>query len=285
MHMPSLSGLGKRTLVMGILNVTPDSFSDGGKYFDVESALSHALQMVEDGADIIDIGGESTRPATFCDQAPLPEDDEIARVRPVIERLCAQRATVPISIDTYKARVAQEAVSAGAGIVNDISGLTYDPSNAGVAANAGVPLVLMHLPGQPRNLPAKPHYNDLIGDIKAFFERQIAVAESFGLHASSIILDPGVGFGKSAAQNFEILRRLPELKAMGFPLLLGTSRKRFIGSVLGDVPPSDRVEGTAATVAISILGGADIVRVHDVKEMARVAKVSDAVVYGIADDA
>ncbi len=263
---------------MGVLNVTPDSFSDGGLYARVEAAVAHAHALVADGAHLLDIGGESTRPATFGDRSPLPADEEKRRILPVIERLAAEMPPVPLSIDTYKAEVAHAALDAGAAWVNDISGLTFDPDMAALVAARSVPLILMHLPGRPRDLPAHPVYADVVADVLAFFTRQIAYAESQGVCRDQLWLDPGLGFGKTAGHNLELLRRLPELKVLGLPLVVGASRKRFIGKILGTDDPNDRKEGTAATVALSIAGGADMVRVHDVREMARVAKVSDAIV-------
>jgi dihydropteroate synthase len=276
--------LGRRTLVMGVLNVTPDSFSDGGMYADVDAAVEHARAMVAEGADLLDIGGESTRPATFADRSPLPPEEEIRRVVPVITRLAAEFPSVPISIDTYKADVAEAALDAGARLINDIGGLAFDPGMAALAAHRGAPVIIMHLPGKPRDIPADPHYGEIIADLSAFFRAQIAHARAAGIPDEHILLDPGIGFGKTAAHNLEILRRLPELKALGYPLVVGSSRKRFIGKVLGIDDPRDRLEGTAATVAIAIAGGADIVRVHDVRAMVRVARMSDAIVRGWEDE-
>ena len=272
--------IGKQTLIMGVLNVTPDSFSDGGLYDTVEAAVAHARALVADGAHILDIGGESTRPATFGDKSPLPLQEEIARILPVIARLHAEMPSVPLSVDTYKAEVARTALDAGASLVNDISGLTYDPLMAALVAERNVPVVLMHLPGRPRDLPLRPVYADVVAEVLAFFERQIAYAQSQGVRRDRIWLDPGLGFGKTAAHNLELLRRLPELKALDLPLVVGASRKKFLGKILGTDDPNDRKDGTAATVALSIAYGADMVRVHDVREMARVAKVSDAIVRG-----
>jgi len=272
--------IGKQTLIMGVLNVTPDSFSDGGLYDTVEAAVAHARALVADGAHILDIGGESTRPATFGDKSPLPPEEEIARILPVIARLHAEMPHVPLSVDTYKAEVARTALDAGASLVNDISGLTYDPLMAALVAERNVPVVLMHLPGRPRDLPLRPVYADVVAEVIAFFERQIAYAQSQGVRRDRIWLDPGLGFGKTAAHNLELLRRLPELKALDLPLVVGASRKKFLGKILGTDDPGDRKDGTAATVALSIAYGADMVRVHDVREMARVAKVSDAIVRG-----
>ena len=265
---------------MGVLNVTPDSFSDGGRYAGVDAAVARAHALVEGGAHLLDIGGESTRPATFGDKSPLPSEEEKRRILPVIARLAAEMPRVPLSVDTYKAEVARAALDAGASVLNDISGLTFDPDMAPLAAARNVPLLLMHLPGRPRDLPAHPVYTDVVADVLAFFLRQIAYAKSQGVRRDQIWLDPGLGFGKTAGHNLELLRRLPELKALGLPLVVGASRKKFLGKILGTDDPTDRLEGTAATVALSIAGGADMVRVHDVREMARVAKVSDAIVRG-----
>ena len=265
---------------MGVLNVTPDSFSDGGLYAGVEAAVAHARRMVADGAYWIDIGGESTRPATFADHSPLPPAEELRRILPVILRLAAQSPPIPISVDTYKAEVARAALDAGASLINDISGLSYDPAMAALAAEYRVPVIIMHLPGRPRDLPLHSVYSDVVAEVRDFFERQISWAEAQGVQQSQIWLDPGLGFGKTAQHNLELLRRLPELKSLGFPLVVGASRKKFLGKILGTDDPADRLEGTAAAVALSIAGGADMVRVHDVCEMARVAKVSDAIVRG-----
>ena len=265
---------------MGVLNITPDSFSDGGLYVDFDAAIAQAHQMAEDGAHLLDIGGESTRPATFRDQSPLSAKEELRRILPVIVRLAADLPQIPISVDTYKAEVAGAALDSGASLVNDISGLTYDPAMAALIAGRGVPVILMHLPGHPRDLPLHPIYADVVADIKAFFDRQIAYALSQGVRRDQLWLDPGLGFGKTAQHNLEILRRLSELTTFGLPIVVGASRKRFLGKILGIDDPNDRKEGTAATVALAIATGAAVVRVHDVREMARVAKVSDAIVRG-----
>ncbi len=269
-----------RTLIIGVLNITPDSFSDGGLHCDPAAALKQAHQMAEGGVHIFDIGGESTRPATFADQSPLPAAEELARILPVITRLTSELPQIPISVDTYKAEVARAALGAGASIINDISGLAFDPQMAPLAAERGVPVILMHLLGSPRDIPQQPVYTDVVADIKAFFDRQIAYALSCGMRREQIWLDPGLGFGKTAQHNLEILRRLSEFQSYDLPLVVGASRKRFLGSILGTDDPNDRKEGTAATVALSIAAGAAAVRVHDVREMARVAKVSDAIVRG-----
>lgn len=273
-------GLGRRTLIMGVLNVTPDSFSDGGLYAAEDSAVEHALAMAAEGADIIDIGGESTRPATFGDHTPLDPVEEMRRLLPVIRRVASAAPDLLISVDTYKAEVAQKALAAGARIINDISGLTYDARMAPVAAEHRVPVIVMHLLGEPRDIPLNPIYSDVVGEIAAFFARQIDFARQNGVGEEQIVLDPGIGFGKTGEHNLEILRRLRELKQLGRPILIGPSRKRFLGRLLDDAPPDDRLEGTAAAVAVGIAHGADIVRVHDVREMARVARVADAIVRG-----
>jgi dihydropteroate synthase len=252
---------------MGIVNVTPDSFSGDG-VMSAEQAVNQARQMEEDGADLIDIGGESTRPETWSG-AGLAAAEELARVLPVVEGV-VQAVSVPVSIDSYKAEVAQGAIEAGASLVNDVWGLMRDPRMAATAARAGVSVVLMH------NKPGGG-YTDLLGEIGRALGESLAVARTVGINQERIILDPGIGFGKTREQNLEIIRRLPELRRLGFPLLIGPSRKSFIGKTL-DLPVYDRLEGTAAAVALSIAGGADIVRVHDVKAMARVARMSDAIV-------
>ncbi|MCE5315240.1 MAG: dihydropteroate synthase [Armatimonadota bacterium] len=267
--------IGSRTLVMGILNITPDSFSDGGKYADTDAIVEAALRMVEDGADIIDIGGESTRPGSDA----VSTHDEIERVVPAIRKIAPQ-IKVPISIDTYKAEVAAAALDAGAFIVNDISGATFDVSMPHMLAERRCPVVIMHIKGSPKNMQTNPEYDDLLGEVHSFLRKQMRTLVDAGVDERAIIIDPGFGFGKTVAHNLELLRRLREFTSTGRPILVGTSRKSTVGQTLGGLPPNDRVEGTAATVAISIANGADIVRVHDVKEMARVAKMSDAIVRG-----
>jgi dihydropteroate synthase len=270
--------LGKRTLVMGVLNVTPDSFSDGGKFFRVEDAIEAALAMERAGADILDIGAESTRPGS----EGISGEEELERLLPVLQGLRG-RLKIPISTDTQKARVAELAIGAGAEMLNDISGLRHDPKLAEVAAHSVVPLILMHMRGTPRTMQKKPWAKDVIKDVSRGLRESIATARKAGVRASQIILDPGVGFGKSFAQNYELLARLPELARLGYPLLLGTSRKGFLGATLGGtgdpLPPEERIWGTAATVAASILQGAHIVRVHDVEEMAQVARVTDCLLH------
>lgn len=256
---------------MGILNVTPDSFSDGGSFNSIERAADHALQMEDEGADIIDIGGESTRPFAV----PLSEADEILRVIPVIERL-AGRLSIPLSIDTYKAGVARAALQAGAKIVNDISAMTFDPQMAAVVAGANAGLVLMHTRGRPGDMQLDTVYADLILEIRTFFSHALSRVDAAGISRGSVVLDPGIGFGKDVQGNLEILRRLAELATLGQPLLVGSSRKSFIGAVL-DRQVDERLFGTAATVAAAILNGASIVRVHDVAQMRDVALMAQAV--------
>lgn len=265
--------LGEKTYVMGILNVTPDSFSGDGLGDSVEAAVRRAERMVADGADMLDIGGESTRPG--AEEVSLEE--ELRRVVPVIAAL-AERFPVPISVDTYKSAIAREAVRAGATIVNDISGLRFDPEIAAVAAEAGAAVVVMHIQGTPRTMQQHPHYDDLMAEVCDYLQESTKIAKAAGIPRAQVVLDPGFGFGKTVEHNLELLRRLRELTSYGQPLLAGTSRKSTIGKVLGGLPPEERVEGTAATVAIAIQNGADIVRVHDIKEMARVAKMTDAIV-------
>jgi dihydropteroate synthase len=265
--------LGERTLVMGILNVTPDSFSDGGLFFDPNAAIARALAMEKAGADLIDLGGESTRPGS----QGIPAEEELRRVLPVLDGLRG-KLKIPISIDTAKSQVAEAAAIAGAEILNDVTGLRGDPRIADVARRRRLPLILMHMRGEPRTMQKQPFARDVVRDVAAGLRRAVAVARRAGVAKSQIVLDPGIGFGKSWPQNFELLERLPELAKLGFPLLLGTSRKSFIGKILGGAAKEERAWGTAATVAASILGGAHIVRVHDVAEMVQVAKVADAVI-------
>ena len=257
---------GSRTYVMGIVNVTPDSFSGDG-VTELQAAADQARQMEQDGADLVDIGGESTRPETWASPG-LDVDEELRRVLPVVERVAAVVA-VPVSIDTYKATVAQRAVASGASLVNDVWGFKRDVAMAASVAELGVPVVLMH------NHPGGG-YQDLIGDISASLGESVALARAAGISDDRLILDPGIGFGKTREENLEIIRRLPELRGLGFPLLVGPSRKSFIGKTL-DLPVNERREGTAAAVALSIAGGVDIVRVHDVKAMVRVARMADAI--------
>jgi len=257
---------------MGILNVTPDSFSDGGRYFDKASAIRRAYEMVEEGADIIDVGGESTRPGS----EPVPLQEEIDRTIPVIEEI-SKKIKVPVSIDTYKAEVARRALDAGASIVNDISGLRFDPEMPKVVSQYKVPVVIMHIKGTPNDMQANPIYEALIPEITDYFRESIRLAVESGITEDKIIIDPGIGFGKTFDHNLEIIKNLREFTLLEKPLLVGVSRKAFIGKILGDAPVSERLEGSEAAAAISILNGANIIRVHDVKEMKKVALVADAI--------
>jgi dihydropteroate synthase len=272
--------LGPRTLVMGIVNVTPDSFSDGGRFYAPDQAIAHGERLAADGADILDIGGESTRP--FSD--PVTTDEEIQRVVPVIEAL-APRVGVPISIDTQKAAVAEAALAAGAAMINDISALNGDPRMAPLAAKTKVPLILMHMQGSPKTMQAAPHYDNLLGEVGAFLNQARDAAVKAGVHRERVLLDPGIGFGKTFDHNLELLKRMPELGALGAPLLVGSSRKAFIrhlvkpkgsDAIAADAPLVET--GTQATVAAAIMGGAHIVRVHDVANTLATVQVMDAVV-------
>jgi dihydropteroate synthase len=271
--------LGKRTCVMGILNVTPDSFSDGGVFFDSDAAVAHGLKMVEDGADIIDIGGESTRPFSIS----VSSEEEVKRVVPVIEKL-AQRISIPISIDTTKATVAKAAIKAGASIINDISALRYDQDMAKIAADYGVPVILMHMQGTPETMQVAPGYDNLLEDIKQFLEGAIAVAENNGISRSKIIIDPGIGFGKTVQHNLLIIKRLNELKSLNVPVLVGLSRKAFIRHILKDKKTKENgvgfslVEtGTQAALVMAVMNGAHIVRVHNVVDTVATLKIIEAV--------
>lgn len=264
--------LGERTLVMGIINVTPDSFADGGAHLDPERALDVALALEADGADILDVGGESTRPGA----EPLSAANERARVIPVLKRLTT-RIKVPISVDTYKADVAREALNEGAAIINDVSSLRYDPDLARVAAAAGVPLVLMHNRGRSRDMYETAAYNDVVGDIRRELASTVEQAMAVGVSRDQIIVDPGLGFSKRASQTFAALARLDALSALDRPVLVGPSRKSFLQDALGNLPPDEREWGTAAAVTAAILGGAHIVRVHGVREMMQVTRVADHV--------
>jgi dihydropteroate synthase len=267
--------LGKRTLVMGVLNVTPDSFSDGGKFFDAKRAVQHALAMQRDGADIVDVGAESTRPGS----EEISAAEELSRLLPLLERLRG-KLKIPISVDTQKATVAEMALGAGAEIINDISGLRSDPELARVAAQHGAPLILMHMRGTPRTMQKGPFARDVTRDVVSGLEQSIATAKKYGVARSQIVIDPGIGFGKNHAQNYELLAKLPELTKLGYPLMIGTSRKGFLGATLAKngkpAPVEERIWATAATVTASILNGAHVVRVHDVAEMKQIALVTDA---------
>lgn len=260
--------LSARTHIMGVLNVTPDSFFDGGRFFDLERAVERGVDLAEQGADFLDIGGESTRPGSD----PVSEEEEIRRVVPVIERLNTE-VRIPLSIDTYKSTVARSALAAGACIVNDISGMTFDPAMVETVFDSKATVVLMHVLGTPKTMQVKPVYRDVVGDVFQFLEKQSSLARDRGI--MQIIVDPGLGFGKELHHNFELMKRLSTFAQLGYPILVGPSRKSFIGKVL-DLPVDERLEGTAAAVTACILRGAHIVRVHDVKEMKRVALVADA---------
>ncbi len=262
---------GKRTLVMGIVNVTPDSFSDGGQYYNPEVAISHAKELVSEGADIIDIGGESTRPGSEA----VSLDDELARVIPVIKGI-SNEVSVPISIDTCKSQVAKAALDAGASIINDISAMRFDPKIADISAKYGVPLILMHMKGTPRDMQKNPEYTDVLSVIGEFLKERVEFAVSKGVLREMIIIDPGVGFGKKLEHNYEIIKNLGELEKLQLPILIGTSRKSVIGNTL-DLDVTERLEGSLATVTMSVINGADIVRVHDVKETVRAVKMTDAI--------
>lgn len=269
--------LGERTLIMGVLNVTPDSFSDGGKYDQCEIAIEHALALELAGADLLDIGGESTRPGSEETSA----SQELDRILPVLEGLRG-RLKIPMSVDTRRPTVADFALRTDAEIINDVSGLRSDARLAEVAAKYGAPLILMHMRGEPPTMQKGPFGRDVMKDVAQGLRDSVGKARKAGVAKSQIILDPGIGFGKSYAQNYELIEKLPRLASLGYPLLVGTSRKGFLGATLSrdgkPAPPEERIWGTAATVTASILGGAHIVRVHDVAEMVQVARAADCVV-------
>jgi len=254
--------------VMGVLNVTPDSFYDGGRYAQPTAAVKRGLQMEADGADIIDIGGESSRPGAN----PIPLQEELDRVIPVIEGI-RKRSDVLISVDTTKSQVATEALSAGATMVNDISALRFDPEMPGIVKESGASIVLMHMLGTPETMQLSPTYKDVIEDIRSFLSERIRYAEGMGISRARIVIDPGIGFGKLLSHNIAIIRRLNRLADLGPPVLIGVSRKSFLGEIL-DLPPEERLEGTIAASAIAIMNGADIIRVHDAKEGRRTAEVA-----------
>ncbi|MFH1721505.1 MAG: dihydropteroate synthase [Candidatus Altiarchaeota archaeon] len=262
-----------KTKVMGILNVTPDSFSDGGRFNDVGSAVEQATRMIAEGADIIDVGGESSRPGA----KEVSASEEWMRVKPVLEEI--KELGVPISIDSYKPEVAEKALDLGASIVNDISGLRNEKMME-LVSERGCPVALMHMKGTPRNMQENPTYGDVVSEIKSFFSERIKSAEDAGIQRKNIILDPGIGFGKTVKHNFEIIKRLDEFKELGCPILLGPSRKSFIGEVL-DLPADERLEGTLAVLAVAVEKGVDIVRVHDVAESVRSVRMTEAILEGI----
>jgi dihydropteroate synthase len=273
-----ISSLKDRVLVMGILNVTPDSFSDGGLFFDTDKAVAHALAMVRDGADIIDIGGESTRPGA----EDITADEECARIIPAIKRI-ASAAAVPISVDTRKSVVAEEAIRAGASIVNDVSGLHYDGALASAAARHGSALILMHMKGTPRDMQADPRYGDVVKDVIDSLRASVSIAKRAGVRDDRIIVDPGIGFGKTLQHNLELLNRLDEFKVLGLPVCVGTSRKSFIGKALDIPDPGDRLAGTIATCVIAVMKGARVLRVHDVRQAAEAARISGMIIGMKAD--
>lgn len=266
--------IGNRTLIMGILNATPDSFSDGGQFSSIDDAVRYGVKMAEDGADIIDVGGESTRPGA----EPVSPDEEINRVCPIIERLSSE-TSAPISIDTMKSEVAEAALESGACIINDVSGSQHDPDTCAVVARHEAGLVIMHMRGTPRTMQSSTRYADLIGEISRFLSGQAQKAITAGVRADRIIIDPGFGFSKTPEQNLALIRDLKAFRSLGYPILLGTSRKSTLGIVAGDDEgPLSRMESTAATIALAINNGVDIVRVHDVRQMARAVRTADAIV-------
>jgi len=264
----------RRTVIMGILNVTPDSFYDGGRRSEPTRAIADGVEMVQSGAEVLDVGGESTRPGA----RPVDEAEELDRVLPVIRGL-RREVTVPISIDTYKAGVARAALDAGADIVNDISALRFDPALVSLVAAAQVPVILMHMQGKPQTMQAEPRYNDVVREVRDFLAAQLYEAMDAGIAAERIILDPGIGFGKTLEHNLQLLRGLPTLAALGQPLLVGASLKAFIGKIL-DLDPDHRLEGSLAAAVAAVLGGANLLRVHDVAETCRAARMADAIRFG-----
>ena len=266
--------MSRRTAVMGIVNVTPDSFSDGGRYFDAARAVAHGEQMAHEGADVIDVGGESTRPGA----RPVPAEEEIERVIPVIRGL-RRKISIPISIDTMKSRVARAALDEGADLVNDISALSFDPAMASLVAAEKAPVVLMHMQGTPRTMQQSPTYGDVVEEVKAFLQQRIQFSIDAGVESERIIIDPGIGFGKNLEHNLALLRGLSALTALGRPVLAGISRKTFIGKLL-DAGPEERLEGSLAAAVAAALAGANIIRVHDVKEAVRAVRIADAIGFG-----
>ncbi|MFP2904843.1 dihydropteroate synthase [Pyxidicoccus sp. 3LFB2] len=268
---------GTRTYVMGVVNVTPDSFSDGGRFFDAEAAIAHGVTLAEAGADLLDVGGESTRPGSL----PVAAEEEVARVLPVIQGLRA-RTAVPLSVDTTKASVAREALKAGAHLINDITGFRSDPELPRVVAEAGAACCLMHIQGTPATMQQAPRYDDVVGEVLAFLEEALERADAAGVPRGRVLLDPGIGFGKTLDHNLFLLRRLGELRVLGLPLLVGTSRKGFLGKLTGGKPATERLAATLGSVAaMAVLGGADVVRVHDVAEARDALAVADAIRQGL----
>ena len=257
---------------MGVLNVTPDSFSDGGQFNEIDSAILHVNKMLKNGADIIDIGGESTKPGSD----PISASEELNRIVPIIKAIKGEHKDILISVDTYKSSVAKKAIKAGADFINDISGLTFDDEMVSLLAHRNIPVVIMHINGKPKTMQKNILYSDLVFDVKNFFIKQCDYAINSGIKESNIIIDPGIGFGKTFDHNFTLLKRLKEFEDLGFPILIGPSRKAFIGDVL-NLPSDERVEGTIATIVAGILNGANIIRVHDVKEIKRAVKVTEKI--------
>ena len=268
--------MSRRTAVMGIVNVTPDSFSDGGKYFDAARAVAHGERMAHEGADMIDVGGESTRPGA----RPVPAEDEIARVIPVIRGL-RRKISLPISIDTMKSKVARAALDEGADVINDISALGFDAAMASLVAAEKVPVVLMHMQGMPRTMQQSPSYGDVVEEVRTYLHSRMQFAVESGVETERIVIDPGIGFGKNLEHNLALLRALGALTALGRPVLVGTSRKTFLGKLL-DAAPEERLEGSLAAAVAAVLAGANIVRVHDVKEAVRAVRIADALRFGAA---
>lgn len=264
--------LSSRTHLMGVLNVTPDSFSDGDKFFKLEDAVEQGVKMAEEGADIIDVGGESTRPGSD----PLPLEEELSRVIPVIRTL-SEETHVPLSIDTYKAEVARQALDAGAQMINDISALRFDPKMKEIVKEYDVPIVLMHIKGTPKHMQKDPCYEDVIGEITEYLNQSIKMVQDSGMDKQKIIIDPGIGFGKRLEDNLNILKSLKKFSILRCPILVGCSRKSFIGKIL-DLPVEERLEGSLAALAVALMNGANMVRVHDVKESRRVARMVDAII-------
>jgi len=263
--------LSLRTHIMGILNVTPDSFSDGGRFLKFEQAVDQGMRMADEGADIIDVGGESTRPGSD----PITLDEELSRVIPVIESL-TKKTDIPVSIDTYKAEVASRALDAGAEMINDISALRFDTKIRKVASESKVPVILMHIQGTPKEMQQDPFYQDVMAEITDYLKESIQIAEKAGIEKKKLIIDPGIGFGKRLEDNLNILKNLKRFSILGCPILVGCSRKSFIGNIL-NLPVEERLEGSLAALALAVVNGANIVRVHDVRESRRVAGLVDAV--------
>jgi dihydropteroate synthase len=267
------------TVVMAIVNITPDSFYDGGRRFETGRAVDDAIEMVDFGAEILDIGGESTRPGA----QPVSLDEELRRVLPVIREL-RKRCSVPISIDTYKGAVARAALDEGADIINDISALRFDPVMAALVAHEGVPLILMHMQGVPRTMQREPQYEDVVREVRDFLAERVRAAKQAGIAQEQIIIDPGIGFGKTLAHNLALLKNLQSLNSLGQPLLIGVSRKAFIGKILNAAGPEERLEGSLAAAVAAVLSGANILRVHDVSETVRALRVIDAIRLGLVPD-